>query len=266
MSRAPQPMLATEHDTGETSQLSVPAARPEAEPLKVVSLPDGTLSLEQFALPQINQCQTATCHYNAVTGIMEILYAQRAKKKIDISEPYVLACAPEFDGTKEWFWKIYDGYDMKSTGVVSEQELSHARIYPYYNNLLGSQSIARRCVPGLADKKQSLGFKLKSTPLFFHANWGSNTIVLNQVATAGDLQKVTTWFRANKKPVNLHHLYNGIWHSVILIGHRPAIEGREEQLLIKDSLGEAGVGKWVSAEAFRQTLYGAIAITDVSDP
>ena len=64
--------------------------------------------------------------------------------------------------------------------------------------------------------------------------------------------------------MNLHYMLDGAWHSVIMIGHKPAANGREELFQIKDSIWASNhnaPGEWVRASWLLPNLYGAIGVT-----
>jgi hypothetical protein len=223
-----------------------------------LSLTSGAISLESFAQNQINQYGTATCAYNAATGVMEILAAMSGGRALNLSEPYYLAYAPSFSGDTSWFWEQYERMGADGAAVLGDADLPVAEVYRPGVGFGAAQSRAKQRFAQTGGARLPAPAGMKAHKIFFNAAWQGGYMRSTGRTGEQDYKATVDWFVANEKPVNLHYWINGIWHSVIMIGYDPATG----QVMIKDSLGNTHLkGSWKSKAWFLRYAYAAVGVT-----
>lgn len=213
--------------------------------------PDKRIDLSRFAQKQINQYATGTCAYNAATGIMEILFAMKTGKLVDFSEPYFLVNAPPSYG-EDWFWKMYERISEETKSLTQDQYLPVKSIYKSNVKFRDAKKSASDRLRQNRTPVVPLPYAMRGEKIFWHGKWN------NSPTDEDDFENTIKWFQEHRMPVNLHHVVNGYWHSVVLIGYDPSTE----KVLIKDSLGNTHIkGTWKSKSWFIEYAYGAIGVT-----
>jgi thiol-disulfide isomerase/thioredoxin len=211
-------------------------------------------SIDEFAQSQINQYSTSTCAYNAATGIYEILYAQKTGTKRDFSEPYTILSGPDYPGER-WFFDIYRNFDSQIKKVLANDQLPVKSFYRPGLDFYAVQANAGAFYRRNGGTPLAPDLAMQTTNLFWYGQWN------NGHTTTADYERTVTWFLQHERPVNLFHVINGFWHSVIMMGYDP-VSG---YVLIKDSLGNTHLkGSWKSRGWFLNYTYGAIGVQSAS--
>lgn len=216
----------------------------------------GPFTLEPYAQNQIHQYGTATCAFNAGTGIYEILYAMHTGERRNFSEPYFLVYAPKWTGYSS-LWNWYGRMNKEMTGMVPESAMPVSEFYRPRTTFYQVEDRARDYFQKKKALTEPIPFAMRADKLFFHAKTLKGKLRVTGRASEKEFDQMVDWFQKHHMPVNLHHLINGYWHSVILLGYDP----ESESLLIKDSLGNTKVrGTWKSRQWFLKNAYGAIGV------